>query len=151
MKCGRTLTKMGSRACVLTGALIFLCPLSPLLPTFSPQPSSEPLVCRTSPLTTQSRVPSLSREDPLEKGKGCPLQYSCLENSMDCTVHGVAGLDTTELPSLFTQSPPIKDERRAESEGPHRCRPLCSAGDGATKRPGSAAADMQALESGHPL
>ena len=24
------------------------------------------------------------------EGKGCPLQYSGLENSMDCTVHGVA-------------------------------------------------------------
>ena len=23
------------------------------------------------------------------EGKGYPLQYSCLENSMDCTVHGV--------------------------------------------------------------
>ena len=28
-------------------------------------------------------------EDPLEKGKGYPLQYSGLENSMDCVVHGV--------------------------------------------------------------
>ena len=32
---------------------------------------------------------SLGREDPLEKGKGYPLQYSGLENSMDCIVHGV--------------------------------------------------------------
>ena len=24
------------------------------------------------------------------EGKGCPLQYSGLENSMDCIVHGVA-------------------------------------------------------------
>ena len=28
-------------------------------------------------------VPSLNREDPLEKGDGYPLQHSCLENSMD--------------------------------------------------------------------
>ena len=28
-------------------------------------------------------------EDPLEKGKDYPLQYSGLENSMDYTVHGV--------------------------------------------------------------
>ena len=28
-------------------------------------------------------------EDPREKGKATPLQYSGLENSMDCTVHGV--------------------------------------------------------------
>ena len=31
-----------------------------------------------------------------EKGKGCPLQYSGLENSMDCMVHGGTELDTTE-------------------------------------------------------
>ena len=29
------------------------------------------------------QVSSLSQEDPLEKGNGYPLQYSCLENSMD--------------------------------------------------------------------
>ena len=39
-------------------------------------------------------VRSQGQEDPLEKGKGNPLQYSCLENSMDrgawwATVHGV--------------------------------------------------------------
>ena len=34
-------------------------------------------------------VPSLGWEDPLEKGKGYPLQYSGLENSTDCIVHGV--------------------------------------------------------------
>ena len=33
---------------------------------------------------------SLDWEDPLEKGKAYPLQYSGLENSMDCTVHGIA-------------------------------------------------------------
>ena len=30
------------------------------------------------------------------EGKGYPLQYSGLENSIDCLVHGVAELDTTE-------------------------------------------------------
>ena len=34
------------------------------------------------------------------EGKGYPLQYSGLENSMDCIVHGVAELDTTEWLSL---------------------------------------------------
>ena len=29
-------------------------------------------------------------DDPLEKGKGYQLQYSGLENSMDCVIHGVA-------------------------------------------------------------
>ena len=30
------------------------------------------------------------------EGKGYPLQYSGLENSMDCIIHGVSELDTTE-------------------------------------------------------
>ena len=33
-------------------------------------------------------IPGLGRSPG--EGKGCPLQYSCLENSRDCTVHGVA-------------------------------------------------------------
>ena len=39
-------------------------------------------------------IPELGRSPG--EGKGYPLQYSGLENSMDCTVHGVAELDTTE-------------------------------------------------------
>ena len=39
-------------------------------------------------------VRSLGWEDPLEEGKGYPLQYSGLENSMDCIVHGVAKSQT---------------------------------------------------------
>ena len=35
------------------------------------------------------------------EGKGYPLQYSGLENSMHCTVRGVSELDTTERLSLF--------------------------------------------------
>ena len=35
-------------------------------------------------------VRSLGWEDPLEKGTVYPLQYSVLENSTDCIVHGVA-------------------------------------------------------------
>ena len=42
----------------------------------------------------------ISRDDPLEKGKVTQLQYSGLENSMDCIVHGVAESDTTEQLSL---------------------------------------------------
>ena len=39
-------------------------------------------------------VQSLGWEDPLEKGNGCLLQYSCLKNSMErgtwwAVVHGV--------------------------------------------------------------
>ena len=43
-------------------------------------------------------IPGLGRS--LEEGKGYPLQYSGLENSMDCMVHGVAELVTTERLSL---------------------------------------------------
>ena len=34
------------------------------------------------------------------EGKSYPLQYSGLENFIDCIVHGVAALDTTEQLSL---------------------------------------------------
>ena len=37
-------------------------------------------------------IPGLGR--PSGEGKGYPLQYSGLENSMDCTVHGVAKSQT---------------------------------------------------------
>ena len=39
---------------------------------------------------TETWVRSLGWEDSLEKGEGYLLQYSGLENSMNCTVHGVA-------------------------------------------------------------
>ena len=42
------------------------------------------------PAMRETWVQSLGCQDPLEKGKGYPLQYSGLENSMDCMVHGVA-------------------------------------------------------------
>ena len=45
---------------------------------------------KNPPAIWETWVRSLSREDPLEKGKGYPLQYSGLENSMDCIVYGVA-------------------------------------------------------------
>ena len=39
-------------------------------------------------------IPGLGR--PPGEGKGYSLQYSGLESSLDCTVHGVAESDTTE-------------------------------------------------------
>ena len=47
----------------------------------------------------ETRVQSPGWEDPLEKENGNPLQYSCLENSMDggawwATVHGVTKSQT---------------------------------------------------------
>ena len=35
------------------------------------------------PAMQETRVRSLGREDPLGEENGCPLQDSCLENSMD--------------------------------------------------------------------
>ena len=39
-------------------------------------------------------VRSLGWEDPPGEGKGYPLQYSGLENSMECTVYGIAKIWT---------------------------------------------------------
>ena len=48
-------------------------------------------------------IPGLGRSPG--EGKGYPLQYSGLENSMDCIVHGVAESDVTEqLPLYFRPS-----------------------------------------------
>ena len=46
------------------------------------------------PAMQETWVHSLGWEVPLEEGKGYPLQYSGLENSMDCIVHGVAKSQT---------------------------------------------------------
>ena len=43
-------------------------------------------------------IPGLGRSPG--DGKGYPLQYSSLENSMHCIVHEVSELDTTELLSV---------------------------------------------------
>ena len=52
-------------------------------------------------------IPGLGRS-PGERN-GYPLQYSVLENSMDCTVHGIAELDMTEQlsRSFFYYSCPV--------------------------------------------
>ena len=39
---------------------------------------------KNPPAVRETQVWSLGSEDPLDKGKGYPLQYSGLENSMDC-------------------------------------------------------------------
>ena len=41
------------------------------------------------PIIQETLARFLGREDPLEKRKGYPLQYSGLENSTDCIVHRV--------------------------------------------------------------
>ena len=42
------------------------------------------------PAMRETWVRSLGWEDSPREGKGYPLQYSGLENSKDCIVHGVA-------------------------------------------------------------
>ena len=45
---------------------------------------------KNPPAMQETWVLSLDWENPLDEGKGYPLQYPSLENSMDCVVHGVA-------------------------------------------------------------
>ena len=46
------------------------------------------------PAKQKTWVQSLGQEDPPGEGKGYPLQYSSLEKSMDCIVHGVTKSQT---------------------------------------------------------
>ena len=46
-------------------------------------------------------IPGLGRSPG--EGKGYPLQYSCLENSMDCIVHGVTK-SQTQLSNFLTHT-----------------------------------------------
>ena len=52
------------------------------------------------PAIQETWVLILGWEDSPGEGKGYPLQYFGLENSMDCIAHGVAESDTTERHSL---------------------------------------------------
>ena len=55
----------------------------------------------------QGLIPGLGRS--LGEGKVYPLQYSGLENSMDCIGHRVAESDTTERLSLSLQRIQIEE------------------------------------------
>ena len=67
-------------------------------------------LAKNLPAMQETRVPSLLWEDPPGEGNENPLQYSCLENSMErrawqATVHGVTrvghDLMTKPLLSIF--------------------------------------------------
>ena len=76
-------------------------------------------------------VPGLGRSPG--EGKGYPLQYSGLENSMDCIVHGVTELDTTEQLSLHCED--IRKKHRSSTallsfnDGSAHKESACNAGD----------------------
>ena len=56
---------------------------------------------KNQPAMREICIWSLGREDSPREGKGYPLQYSGLENSMDCIVHGVTK-SQTPLRDTFT-------------------------------------------------
>ena len=49
---------------------------------------------KNPPAVQETWLRSLGWEDPPGEEQGYPLQYSGLENSMDCIVHGVAKSQT---------------------------------------------------------
>ena len=49
---------------------------------------------KNPPAMQETLVPFLVQEDPLQKRKGYPFQYSGLENSKGCIVHRVANTQT---------------------------------------------------------
>ena len=55
---------------------------------------------KNPPVMWETWVRSLGWEDPPGEGNSYPLQYSGLENSMDCIVPGVIKSHTTEQLSL---------------------------------------------------
>jgi len=71
---------------------------TPIFLGFPDSSAGKEFTCNTGDLDS---IPGL-RRFPGE-GKGYPLQYSGLENSMDCTVHGVTKSRTqlSDFPFLF--------------------------------------------------
>ena len=50
---------------------------------------------KNAPAIQETRVQSLGQEDPLEKGNGYPLQYSCLDRgAWQTAVHGLTKSQT---------------------------------------------------------
>ena len=72
---------------------------TPVLLGFSGRSTGKESTCNVGDLGS---IPGL-RRSPGE-GKGYPLQYSGLENSMDCIVHGVAKSQTQLSDFHFTVS-----------------------------------------------
>ena len=86
---------------------------------------------KNPPAILETRVQSLDWEDPLEKGNGNPLQYSCLENIMDreawqATVHGLTKSQRRLSDSHFGSymSPQLLNSP-SRLHIPGRCSGLC--------------------------
>ena len=98
-----------------------------LLPAFkfcsspvAPWASLVAQLVKNPPAMWETWVRFLGWEDPLEKEK-LPLQYSGLENSMDCTVHGVARSRTRLSDFHFTLSALARgDDLKEEKPRPLR-------------------------------
>ena len=73
---------------------IYVAGITEIKEPFSLRTSLVAHLAKNLPAMWETWVQSLCWEDPLEKGKGYPLQYSGLENSMDCIVHGVSKSQT---------------------------------------------------------
>ena len=65
---------------------------------------------KNPPEMWETWVGSLGQEDSPGEGKGYPLQYSGLENSMDCIVHGIAKSRTPLRDLHFPLSSNSKEE-----------------------------------------
>ena len=101
--------EMGGRGEKLWPSALSLTYPSPTLPLMFPPPNlcfpcgsaGKESACNVRDLGS---IPGLGRSPG--EGKGCPLQYSGLENSMDCIVHRVAKSWTrlSHLHNLFSQS-----------------------------------------------
>ena len=66
----------------INSALICLLPLMPKSEN-EKRASLVAQMIKNLPAVQETWAQSLGQEDPLEKGKATPLQYSCLENSLD--------------------------------------------------------------------
>ena len=66
------------------------------------------------PAMREAWVRSLGWEDPLVEGKGYSLQYSGLENSMDCIAHGVTK-SRTQLSDFYFQC--LENTKMTQSRG----------------------------------
>ena len=97
----KKIIQKGVRACVRACVRVCVC-------GFPYGSAGEELACNVGDLGS---IPGLGRSPG--EGKGYPLQYSGLENSMDYIVHGVAESDTTEQLS-YTHTPKEKEMKKGK-------------------------------------